>query len=158
MRFSLRGMLLAFTYVALVVGAITARNNLIADAVWLATILAIVYAAVVTLVGCGIQRARAFGFMLLAVLSFAGMLFIPDRLPARGVIAALGYRVSTGVRTGGALFVVEERFSVPIGRRRRLYLDNSESIVSTAHAVETMIAGLIGAGIGALAYKNSKRE
>jgi hypothetical protein len=49
-RFSLRGMLLAFAYVALVAGAISTRNNLIADAVWLATILAVVYAAVVTFV------------------------------------------------------------------------------------------------------------
>ena len=157
MRFSLRGLLLAMAYAALVAAAIGSRNDLLAHAAWLVTLLAIFYAVVTAIVATGIERARASGFAVLAAANIAGLYFFPDRMATYQFFTALGY---DGVTTRG-VYVVTETRSDPLStrlHRQTVYVSGSRAVVTAANAGCTMIAGWIGFALAALAYNQSKRE
>jgi hypothetical protein len=154
MRFSLRGLLLATAYVALVAGAIGSRSALLADAVWLVSIAVTFYAGVVAGASTGVRRATAIGFVVWFAAYFAGLYFIPNRMPANQLLTALGNNVS-----GGLLYVIETAPSATTGLQSPVtFIADSGAIVSTANAVGAMVSGWIGFGLATLAYLQSKRE
>jgi hypothetical protein len=155
MRFSLKWLLGVTAYVALVAGAIGSGKGVFADGVWAVSFLLLTYAAVIACNPHSERQAAAMGFTIVAAAHVVGMYVVADRLPASHFFSALGY----GVSPHGGLFVavfepianqpdqVTYR-SVPVGG----------IVVRTANAVATMLAGLTGCVIGALAYRNSRRE
>ena len=104
------------------------------------------------------QRTTAVGFALLSTAHIIARYVTPNRLPVTRIVSALGYRFVNSDRSGDVY--VRETSTDPRGQttQRRQYVQGSAAIVSTANAVQTMIAGWIGYGLAALAFRQSKRE
>jgi hypothetical protein len=145
MRFSLRVLLLAMAYVAIAAAAIRVGSVFLADAVWFVTLGALCYAGVVAFTGNGRRRAMAAGFVILAAAYVASIFLIPHHVPAARLLRVSGW----GVTTAGEVYVLG---AAPMARAW------ATSTLRAANGIGTMVVGLIGAGIGALAHRNSKRE
>jgi hypothetical protein len=155
MRFSLRWLLFATAFVALVAGAIVSRSTFMADIVWLLTFTTFCYAVVTACFGKGTRRAMALGFALFAAGHFGSLFALESRIPTSRLFRLAGYRVSDEMLYSPEF--VETRTidgkSTPHSRRQRI--ESGTAVVRTANAVVTLAAGLIGCGIGALAYRHS---
>jgi hypothetical protein len=146
MRFSLRRLLLAIAYVALVAAAVGTQSPALIDVLWAGSLIAGCYAIVLAFVATGRRRAMAIGFVTLAAAYAALIYLFPGRSPVMHAVSALGYTVS--VSELGVLMI----------RGRSADVVRIVTAAQIANPVSTLAAGLIGAGIGALAYRNSKRE
>jgi hypothetical protein len=154
MRFSLKWLLGATAYVALVAGAIGSGKGVFADSVWAVSFLSLTYAAVTACNPGSERQAAAIGFTILAIAHVVGLWFVADRLPATHFFTLLGYSVSSGGDLYVAIFQpIENQPSqvtyraVPVGI----------AMVRTANAISTLLAGLVGCVIGALAYRPAGR-
>jgi hypothetical protein len=155
MRFSLKWLLGVTAYVALVAGAIGSGKGVFADGVWGISFLLLTYAAVTACNPHSERQAAAIGFTIVAAAHVVGMWLIPDRLPASHFFSALGY----GVTPNGEVFVaVFQPIANQPGQVTYRHMPAGWVMVRTANAVGTMLAGLVGCAIGALAYRNSRRE
>jgi hypothetical protein len=148
-------------YVALVAGAVVSRSALLADAVWLVSLLATFFAVITAAVSSGMRRTTAVGFAVLSAAHVTGLYLIPERLPSNRVVSALGYHVQNASNSGN-IYVISERSPDPLrpGQKtqHRTYISGSGAIISTANAVVTMLAGLFGYGLAAVAYRHSQHE
>lgn len=149
MRFSLRWLLAAMAYFALVTAAIATKRSLLATLVWYVPILATCYAIVVMCIDVNRRRAMALGFVMLTAAYSIGWLFFSKQVPAMLAYRAAGYFVSSD----GDIMEPDPNFPGS-------YRTSQSMIVSVqaANAAGTLAAGLIGCLIGRLAYRHSKRE
>jgi hypothetical protein len=95
MRFSLKWILVAAVYVAFAAAAFSQDSWVYADLLWTASLLALVFAALVSFLGSGKGRVAATGF-LLASLAFVacvafGQLSGRDIVPTKRWLVAAGY-------------------------------------------------------------------
>jgi hypothetical protein len=159
MRYSLSWLLASTAYVAFVVAGISSQSSVIADVVWLLTFAAFCYAVITAFVATDRRRAMALGFALFAAGHFACLFAAESRIPTSRLFKLVGYRVSDGMLYSPEFvvnFTNADGQSIPRSRRQRIA--NGIVIVRTANAAGTMLAGLIGCSIGALAYRHSGRE
>jgi hypothetical protein len=152
MRYSIRWLLALFAYVSLASAAIATRSNRLADVVWLVSLCAIGYAALLAFAGNGQQRFMALGFFVFAVAYIAGLFMLPHRVPAMHVFTFLGY----DVEPSGYVSVPNS----PVTGARRFFIATGyiTPIVRTANAIGTLASGVVGCLLGALAYKHGSRE
>jgi hypothetical protein len=145
-------------YVALVAAAIGSGNWLLADTVWAVTLFTLCYAIVVACFGRERQRSVALGFVVLVVGFVVCGYMSPGRLSTKRVLKALGYSVSID----GSLYARgTPQTVVTTETSERLFIPSvpgGKAIIDTVQAVGVMLAGLVGACIGAIAYNHSKRE
>jgi hypothetical protein len=88
----------------------------------------------------GETRARALGFVLVSAVQFALVYLAPARTLAGEFFADMGY-----VATEGGWYA----------RRTSTFVPGSQAIFNALNAAGTMLTGLIGYGIGALAFRQS---
>jgi hypothetical protein len=149
MRFSIRWMLAGTAFVALVTAAIASQSNLLVDLVWAVVLLAVVYAMVLACSPDKQRQAIAIGFVSVAVMYAACLYFFPSHAPTTHALKAAGYILSKGQ--------VYEVVSEASGQTRvRTY--KVQLAVSAANAVVTLVAGLAGGIVGAVAYAHARRE
>src|SRR5688572_14466660 len=154
MRYSLKWLLLAMAYVAIVAAAIGSRTDVLADAVWALSLMAICYAVVLACVSKNQRRAMAIGFALLASVNVMCTFSVPTRLPIMRLLNVVGYGADDG-----SLYGVREQPDPHVpGRVIRVRHLHNKAWFVTANAVGTMLAGLVGCGIGALAYLHSHHD
>jgi hypothetical protein len=151
MRFSLKWLLGATAYLALVAAAIGSGGNGVSNAVWAVSFLVLTYAAVTACHPRSERQAAAIGFSIVATAHLAGLWFIADRLPAAHFFSVIGYSVSDGDVYVRVFQPIENEPSQVTYRRVPIY----RAVVRTANAIATMIAGLVGCAIGALAYRQN---
>jgi hypothetical protein len=144
MRYSLRWLLLAMAYVALVAAAIGATGSMFVDILWIVWIVSLCYAFVVMCVGKDRRRAMAVGFVALSAAHAACIYLFPYHVPVMHVVSGLGYAF------GGDGAIYEH---VSAGRVR--IAPGITNATHIANAVVTLAVGMIGCGIGALAYWHS---
>jgi hypothetical protein len=159
MRFSLRTFMLAMAYVAFVAGAIVSRSRFMADIVWALTFTVFCYAVITAFAAQDRRRAMAIGFALFATGHFACLFAAESRVPLNQVISLVGYQVSDELLWSRLItYTVTNADGKTRLRSRRQAIENSQAFVRTSNAVGTMLAGLIGCGIGALAYRHSNSD
>ncbi len=150
MRFSLKLALAAMAYVALAAAAISQRSTIGRDALWAVTVLAFAYAAVVSFIATGKRQALALGFLVLTAIYVVGLYLQPRVLSSRRVFEAAGYRISDDGDVHAVVFIAP-------GLQQDKYPGNFTPAIQSANAICTMAAGLIGCGLGALAYRRGGR-
>jgi hypothetical protein len=157
MRYSLGLLFAAMAYASLVAGAFVSSNRALSGIVWAATAMAFCYAAATLCYARGKRQALALGFVLLSAIHFAAQCFLPNQTPAEQLFRALGY-----FPTSGYLRVLSDPPIIQLFSADRISPDrmivNGDSALSTANGVGAMLSGLLGALVGAAAYKHSKRE
>src|SRR4051794_20671011 len=93
MRFSLRWLLAATAYVAVLIGAIGTQSYLLTDLLWYVALFAFCYATIVTVVSQGKRRAMAIGFLVLSSSHLICSYSVPGYLPFARVYGLCGYYV-----------------------------------------------------------------
>jgi hypothetical protein len=159
MRFSIKWPLAVMAYVALAATAATivGQNGLIlADIVWLITILAVCYALIVACGATGKRRQMALGVAVVSAAYVVCLNLAPDRVPTSWMLNAAGYDVtSNGDILQRTIFMgIRPRQSVSYPTAA----PNRRALLTTVNATGTMAAGLIGLGLGALAYSRGQRD
>jgi hypothetical protein len=149
MRFSIRWMLGAVAFVALVTAAIVSQSYLLVDLAWAVILLAVVYAIVLACNPNKQRQAIAIGFVCVAVMHAACLYLLPSHAPTTHALRAAGYILSKGQ----VYEVVSERSGRTWVRTNKMQL-----AVSAANAVVTLVAGLAGGFVGAAAYAHARRE
>jgi hypothetical protein len=152
MRYSIKWLLVVMAYIALIVAAITSLNRTLASIAWLLSYCTICYALVVSFIAGDQRRAMAIGFVVLAVGHILCIYLAPRELPALRMLSTLGYGIGddyASLYAPNTLTTAGPNRGVPARRK----IPNSYTAVRTLNAVGTILAGLLGAGIGALAYK-----
>jgi hypothetical protein len=105
----------------------------------------------------GNRQAVAIGFVLLSSVHFAALRFFPIQTPAAQLFEAIGYTVMEHGYVYARIDhppIVAVFSADKIGPNRQIV--NGQSALSAANAVGAMLSGLVGAGIGAVAYRNRK--
>jgi hypothetical protein len=152
-------LLSAVAYVALIAAAIASFNHTLASIAWLLSFCAICYAIVLSFIANERRRAMAIGFVVLAVSHVVCVYVAPRELPGVRLLSALGYLFSSEVDT---LYVRNSDSFLAIGPNRGVpairSIPDSAAAVRTLNAVGTVLAGWLGAGIGALAYKHANYQ
>ena len=155
MRFSLGMLLAAMAYVALVICSIVSANSALASIAWTVTAITFCYAAVTLCFARGKRQAIALGFVLLTSAYVAVHCFFVSRTPAAQLLAILGY----GVLRDGTLYALKAPPIIEIISLSNVQGDRSLAggrwVLSAANAAGTMLAGMIGCGIGAMAFRHS---
>jgi hypothetical protein len=151
MRFSIRWMLAAVTFVALVTAAIASQSYLLVDLVWAVVLLAVVYAIVLAWSPNKQRQAIAIGFVSVAVMHAACLYFLPSHAPTTHALRAAGYILSKGQ-------VYEVNSDEGPGEPHWIRASQVQVAVRTANAVVTLVAGLAGSLVGAAAYAHARRE
>jgi len=142
-------MLAVTAYIALVAAAMGTYSEFLFELVWLIAIVAFCYATVVAVVGRGRQQALSVGFVVMFAIHAFLVLFNANRSPVNWVYYALGgYYVSSGM-------VYEPNTNA---QGQALLADTWFWNVRVVYSAATLVAGLIGCGIGALAWRNVKAE
>jgi hypothetical protein len=140
MRFSLRTFLLAVAYAALVGGALISRSATLSALAWSVTATAFCYAFVMLCFATGRYKALALGFVLLSSTYFAVAYISPARTLAGELFSDIGY-----VATEGGWY----------SHRSGTFVPGSQAIYNTLNAAATILVGVVGAGVGALAWRHS---
>jgi hypothetical protein len=142
-------------YVAVLRGAFVSSNSALSGLIWAATALAFCYAAVTLCYARGKRQAVALGFVLLSSVHFVALGYIPGRTPASLLFNGIGYvAMEQGYLYTRADPPIVQLFSADKIRPDRMIV-NGQWALSATNAVASMLAGLIGCGIGALAYRHS---
>jgi hypothetical protein len=146
-------------YVALVAGAVVSRSRFMADIVWALTFTAFCYAVITAFAAKDRRRAMAIGFALFAAGHFACLYAAESRVPINQVISLVGYQVRDEYLWSPIVtFTVTNADGRTRQRFSRQQIEKTQAFVRTSNAVGTMLAGLVGCGIGALAYRHSKDQ
>ena len=148
----MRWMMAVTAYIAFLAAAIGTRKLVIMDLVWCVTLTAICYAIVVAVIDRGRRQAMAVGFLAFSAIHVVASYMHPESTPGTWLYRAAGYTVDSGevykailATSGGA------------NSYRTVRLTEAKGLVPhprVANAVVTLVAGLIGCLIGALAYKH----
>jgi hypothetical protein len=103
MQFSLKWILVAVVYVAVAAAAFSQDSWVYADLLWAASLLAIVFAALLAFMGRGKGRVAAAGFLLAALAYVAcvafGRLTGSDAVPTKRWLMAAGYDPNSAIYT-----------------------------------------------------------
>ena len=95
MQFSLKWILVAVVYVAVAAAAFSQDSWVYADVLWAASLLAVVYAALIAFLGSGKGRDAAMGFLLASLAYIAcvafGQFSGSDVVPTKRWLMAAGY-------------------------------------------------------------------
>jgi hypothetical protein len=148
MRFSIRWALVMMAYVALVAAAMGTYSEVLVQLIWTIGIVAFCYAAVIAIVGRGRRQALAVGFVVMFAIHCYFVLSDADRLPVNWLYLPAGYYVNSGV--------VYEVQAITVSRAK--LADTWFWNVRVVYAAATLLAGLVGCGIGALACGGVKHE
>jgi hypothetical protein len=148
MRFSMRCVLAVTTYVALVAAAMVTYREFLFELVWAIAIVGFCYAGVVATVGRGRRQALAVGFVVMFAIHASCVLFYPDRSPVNWLYLPAGYYVNSGM--------VYEVSANP--RFQANLADSWFWNVRVLYPAATLLAGLIGLGTGALAWRTCERS
>jgi hypothetical protein len=136
LRFSMKWLLAAMVYVALVAAAFTRAGSWWADGLWLVSFLAIVYSCGVVIYAEGARRARAVGFLIGAIAILMARLLGPGSTPVGRIASAIS--APANVTTQG------QRVFWQMKAHR------------TADAVAPVVAGLAGSLLVATAYRQCR--
>ena len=147
MRFSLKWLLALMAYVALAAAAATNEAWYYADLLTGITFLATMYAILCAILARGRSRAVALGFAIVSTSYILCVEFAPSHVPTSEIADSLyGHLPSFGPSytdptTGQRL--------TPVGNRQLFVARRAFS------SIATMLAGLIGSALGALAARNA---
>ena len=144
MRYSTRWLLAVVAYVSLASAAIGTRSGILVDLLWAVSLLSLCYAALLAIAARGRRQVMALGFVALAVAYIAGLYLLPNRVPAMQVFAAAGY----SVWSDGDIYEADQRFASQGAMRKATHMI---PLIRTANAIGTLVSGLIGCLIGAMA-------
>jgi hypothetical protein len=144
MRFSLRWLMTATAYVALIIAAIAGQSYVLADVAWAISLLALCLAILIVCFARKQRQVLATGFVLLASVHIVGQFLVPSRLPAMRLLSAVGYNVASS----GDIY--EPDPANPGAYRGVVWIVPA---IRTANAVGVLAAGLVGCLIGHLAYR-----
>jgi hypothetical protein len=181
MRFSLKWLLAGTAYAAVAAAAFGTGEWFYADALWVTSLLAIVYAATLAILATGRERWGAVAFAFACGCFLTCLMFGGDAVPSARILAAAGYSPFDGnptmkdlgdVRIYGATTDSSGRLSVRFRNsqgglgRASFALDSVINAVSldfatrlrAANAVATLAFGLMGSLVGLLAYRAAGRE
>jgi hypothetical protein len=159
MRFSLKWLLAVMAYVALAVVALDSQQPYLGYALWLATLGTIVYALTLAFLADGARKGMAIGFVASAICYALGMqlagVYMPSLHVAHDVFGTSKVqpvkRSSFILRTGDPNFERRREES----ERLSLIREWHNSTGAAAHATGVMLAGMIGAALGALAARHA---
>jgi hypothetical protein len=149
MRFSIRWVLAAMAYFALVAAAMGSYSEFLFELTWVVSIVAFCYAAVFAIVSRGRRQAVAAGFVVMFVLHAFCVLISPDHSPVNWLYLPSGRFVNSGV-----VYEANANPRFQPNPPAPAWIDN----VRVAYAAGTLLAGFAGFGIGALVWRNSERE
>ena len=154
MQFSLKWLLAGTLYVAIAAAAFAKPHWASAAAVWLITLFAVVYALIVATSASGSRQVAAKGFAIASVLLFLGLHFTPEFFPieyvvdaiypAHGVPVILDGSIDISLVPPPAMAVYPGDPNDPVYRNR------------VATAVAVMLAGIVGATLGVMAYRRGR--
>lgn len=181
LRFSIKWALAAMAYAALAAAALTQSGWAYTDVLWLVTFFAIAYAVLAAIYRRGARQASAIGFVVVSIGLACSLFFAPENLPTERVLTALGVikeqiifasppapqmasggyflapAVPNAYATGAALPTLSLRGTVtPTLGTTTQPPDDALRKVRAANALATMVAGLIGCVLGALAYRQAR--
>jgi hypothetical protein len=149
MRFSLKWLLVAVTYVAVAGAAFASHNShnsLLVAALWVVAELAVCFAALVAIFGRGERRAMALGFVLVFAVHLVIQLYFIELTPTRQILGALGYEVRSDGIVCELLPGVQSTFVIRVNLAR------------AGEAVASLVAGLVGGALGAMAFRWAKER
>ena len=165
MRYSMKWILAAMVYVAIAAVAFSQGAWAYGDVLWLATFIAVCYAAMLACFVPGAGRTRTGGFVIAAVFFLACLQFSPGSVPTTRIVKAV-FRADTQQTTGdlvlgrsdfgpmAAIGMPQDPYS-PRAMAARRDLTN---VHRTANAAATMLSGLVGCLLGSLAYNRARRD
>ncbi len=90
MRFSLKWILISMAYAALSAAAFTQDGWAYSDALWVITLIAVAYTALVAIIGSGKLRVTAVGFAVFAFIFLASVVAAPESVPSQRLLVAAG--------------------------------------------------------------------
>jgi hypothetical protein len=152
MRFSIRLLLAVMAYVALVCAAVVTQKRFLEDLIWAVPLMIGCYAIVVACIDRGKRQAMAIGYVAIVAAHTAIMYLAPYRVPAIRVYEAAGYETASDEN------IVYERIEDPVTKSPKLRMASARiPTIRTSNGVFTLIAGLVGCWIGALALKHRNR-
>jgi hypothetical protein len=148
MRFSIRWALAVTTYAALVAAAMGTYSEFLFELIWAVGISTFCYVFVVAIAGRGRRQALAAGFVVMFAIHCYFALFDANRSPVNWLYLPAGYYVSSGAV-----------YEVPTGPvTQAKFADTWFWNVRVVYAAATLLAGFVGCGIGALAWRSLKDE
>jgi hypothetical protein len=147
MRFSIKWLLAAMAYVALVAAAAKAEYGVLADAPWAVLLLCFCYSLILVGVTFGERHARAVGFTVACAAHFAVVYAAIDHTLAAHALRLAGYSVTSA----GRVIEVAGPNSIRTAQGVR-------PILNSSNAVATLAAGLIGSYVGALVFRRDERH
>jgi hypothetical protein len=154
MRFSLKWILVAAVYVAVAAAAFSQPSWVYADILWAASLLAIVFAGLVAIVGQGRTRVSALGFLLasLCFVVYVTAASLSNSTPMTRLLDAAGYAPPVGTIRG---FRPPSRNSAPAPLPTAPVVDYAQ-YVRAANAVGMMAFGLLGMLLASLALRQCR--
>jgi hypothetical protein len=148
MRFSLKWLLAVMAYVALAIVAVCSHSLHFAHALWLISFAAVVYAFALATAVPGAARTSAIGFLAGAVIYLAVLWTLPDSVLPSYELAEFLQHASFNRR-------LAEANAAGRSISRNDYV-NAHVAGWALNAASTLLAGLIGAALGALAARQVK--
>lgn len=178
-RFSMKWLLAAMVYAALAAMAFSQTGWAWADLLWLASFLAVCYAATLAFIARGERQGRAVGFFTASLALLVAIQSAPDAVPIGRIVEALSPaptitfppQIYSSPPSGQTARFTQTfpAYSSPVGVQGTLMvapyapalppaLPNSNIVLRTraANAVGAMLAGLAGSVLGALAYRRTR--
>jgi hypothetical protein len=99
----------------------------------------------------GKPQVMALGFVVLATAHIVGVYFLPREVPAMHLFSIAGFSVGAE----GDIYEPDPRFISSGAMRTAMHM---RPITRTANAIGTLVSGLVGCALGALAFKHGSRE
>lgn len=179
MRFNLRIALVAMAYVALAAAAFAAPGEWMLLALWSVSLLIVNYALLVAIVSHGRLRACAFGFALTAATYLACLHAAPESIPWQSIIRGANNDLAVAKLREQLVKIDQEMRGSTTNRRTpeelpqliaksdqlssqlislKKQADTPSPAIPALKAIGTMLAGLVGCGLGALAYRRGHTE
>jgi hypothetical protein len=152
MRFSLKWLLAAMLYAAIVAAAFARPHWALVSVFWGATFLAVVYALVITLAGNGRRRYVASGFAVASVL-----LVVSSRMAPEASLADRFVTLAFPPQYSQSGYVMTSAGRRPVFDRR-LQTNRDANLLRTqmANAVAAILAGLAGSALGVVAHRRGQ--
>ena len=157
-RFSMKWLLAGMVYVALAAAAFSQTHWAWADGLWVASFIALCYAAALAFNACGNRQARAVGFLVGGVSLLIAIQCSPDSVPLGRIVDAfwpdwtITYAAPTPLTSSNPFptYSVNSRMAYPTPEMGDFIVKRR-----AANAVGIMVAGLIGAILSAVAYRQA---
>jgi hypothetical protein len=188
MRFSLKWILAAAAYVAIAAAAFSQRAWVYADILWAVSLLAVVFASLVTFLARGKGRVAAGGFLLSSAYYLLclvlGLLLGSDVVPTTRLLSAVGFKENGPIAYSyymAAPVTAPQPYSggpSPVAAVAPIYPSTATlppvaaapaltpapafvdfaSYVRAGNAVGMMAFGLLGCLVGTLAHRSARQD